>query len=378
MRLTKTQNGTKTRALSSETHQQLVAFLFDNQFPVVVLTLALNLVAIVAAVEHGGPFLTALAVAAAVVGAARIVLISVYHRHPERRDVRSWERLYAAGSFLFALIVSLTSALILMAPDRSLHLMAVGLLYAYAAGITARLSVRPWICNPCLLIAAVPPTLALMLQGEADYFALAALTLIMLVAALETVSHIHVHIVRSIESHQHLAELAQSDQLTRLPNRLMLETHLKLAMEERPDGTLLAVHFLDLDRFKEANDRFGHSVGDAVLRTVAARLRGLVRESDLVARFGGDEFVIVQCGLKQVEEAGLLAIRVVKSLGEPIAIDGRTVAIGATVGVAIAPLHAEKPCVLVEKADAALYAAKRRRRGSIAFADEEVAPVAAA
>ncbi|MCB8837038.1 GGDEF domain-containing protein [Aurantimonas sp. VKM B-3413] len=363
--------------MSSTTHNELVAFLFDNRFPILLLTLALNLVAMVAAVEIGGPFMTILAVAAAGVGAARISIVFIYHRGASGRDVRSWERLYAVGSFLFAAIVSLTCALILMTGDRSLHLMAVGLLYAYAAGITARLSVRPWICNPCLLIAALPPIFAMVIQGEPDYLALATLTLIMLVAALETVSHIHIHIVRSLESHQRLAELAQSDQLTRLPNRLVLETHLSRALERRHEGALLAVHFLDLDRFKDANDRFGHGVGDAVLKTVAARLRGLVREDDLVARFGGDEFVIVQGDLRQVEEAGLLAIRIVKSLEEPIAIEGRIVAIGATVGVAVAPLDADKPRALIEKADAALYAAKRRRRGTVAFASEEV-PVAAA
>jgi diguanylate cyclase (GGDEF)-like protein len=121
--------------------------------------------------------------------------------------------------------------------------------------------------------------------------------------------------------------------------------------------------FIDLDGFKSVNDVHGHKVGDELLRTVAARLLSIVRDGDTVARIGGDEFGIVARGATRPEEAEIVARRVVKSLKEPFEVQGRTLAIGASVGITMFPAAgAESYDMVVSRADSAMYRAKAEGR----------------
>jgi diguanylate cyclase (GGDEF)-like protein len=129
----------------------------------------------------------------------------------------------------------------------------------------------------------------------------------------------------------------------------------------------VAVLCLDLDRFKHVNDTLGHPAGDTLLRLVATRLRGIVRHSDTVARFGGDEFALAQLAPNQPAAATKLAERIVEMLGAPYDIDGHQVVIGASVGVAMAPNDGTCPEELLKKADLALYRAKSEGRGRSRF-----------
>ena len=138
----------------------------------------------------------------------------------------------------------------------------------------------------------------------------------------------------------------------------MLE-HLAAALE---DGATLAVHFLDLDRFKEANDRCGHAGGDTLLRAVADRLSACLRPGDVAARLGGDEFLVVQRDVTHETEAEMMARRLVRCIQPPFTIGGHEIVIGASVGVALAPRDALRVDDLVAQADTALYAAKMRGR----------------
>ena len=111
---------------------------------------------------------------------------------------------------------------------------------------------------------------------------------------------------------------------------------------------------LDLDRFKAVNDTLGHPGGDALLRAVAGRLAGALREGDVVARLGGDEFVVLQASHEQPRKAEALARRLVEELGAPYEVAGRPVAIGVSVGIALAPEHGASPDDLLKNADLAL------------------------
>ena len=165
-----------------------------------------------------------------------------------------------------------------------------------------------------------------------------------------------------------IARLAHYDPLTELPNRVLFQKHLSEALARRARrGDQLAVHFIDLDRFKTVNDTLGHPLGDALLRVAAERLRGCVREGDTVARLGGDEFAVVQTGLEDMTGATRLAGRIVEAMSAPFDLHGHQVVIGASVGVAAAPSDGEDADELLKKADMALYRAKADGRGAFHF-----------
>ena len=163
-----------------------------------------------------------------------------------------------------------------------------------------------------------------------------------------------------------IRHLARYDALTGLPNRMHLRERMEATLATA-GPTPLAILFVDLDQFKQVNDTLGHPRGDLLLRAVAERLRCLVRDSALVARFGGDEFVIVQAPTAGPEEAATLARRIVAALSETYEIDGHQVVIGATIGIAMAPRDAIGTDHLLKNADMALYWAKAEQRGTWRF-----------
>jgi len=168
-----------------------------------------------------------------------------------------------------------------------------------------------------------------------------------------------------------ISHLARYDSLTGLPNRMYLREQMEKALVAAgPDP--VAVMFVDLDQFKQVNDTLGHPRGDVLLRAVSDRLRHLVRSTDIVARFGGDEFVIVQTPLAGPDEAAALARRIVAALSDTYEVDGHQVVIGASVGIALSPRDATGPDHLLKIADMALYWAKADQRGTWRFFEPEM------
>jgi diguanylate cyclase (GGDEF)-like protein/PAS domain S-box-containing protein len=158
--------------------------------------------------------------------------------------------------------------------------------------------------------------------------------------------------------------MAYHDTLTGLPNRQLFNERLvrDLARCKRT-GTGLAVFVLDLDRFKEVNDTYGHHAGDVVLKTIALRLGKTIREIDTVSRMGGDEFLMIIAQLESDEEHALrVAERVAATVEEPIEIEGRTITITTSVGIAFYPRNGQEPDALIKAADRAMYEAKDRHR----------------
>lgn len=171
-------------------------------------------------------------------------------------------------------------------------------------------------------------------------------------------------ISRLKEAEQRLEHLAYHDPLTDLPNRSLLHLQLDHALEKaRRHGTAVALHLIDLDRFKDVNDGYGHPAGDELLMAISRRLRERLRKEDLLVRLGGDEFVILQEDLPETGSAAILARTVIDTLSDPFLIrGGLELYIGASVGIALFPDDAKDGTTLLRNADAALYQAKSQGR----------------
>ncbi len=172
-----------------------------------------------------------------------------------------------------------------------------------------------------------------------------------------------------------IQHLAFHDALTGLPNRLLFQDRLQQAiLEAHRSKSLVALMFIDLDRFKQINDTLGHKIGDLLLQSVATRLRECVRETDTVARLGGDEFVVILSDLHQREVAGHIANKILLSLGRPMDLEGQSVAAPPSIGIALFPEDASKGEELMQHADTAMYEAKTAGRNNFQFYTPSMTP----
>jgi len=184
----------------------------------------------------------------------------------------------------------------------------------------------------------------------------------------------HTDITERKASEEQIKLLAFYDPLTRLPNRRLLNERLKHAINmERRDGRQLGLLMLDLDRFKAVNDSLGHLAGDELLQQVAARITARLRDVDMVARMGGDEFVVLLEDIAQPEDAARVAKEIITDLTEPFCLtQSDNVQIGASIGISLYPQHGDSPEMLMDHADAALYRAKDIGRGCFAYFSEDL------
>jgi len=167
---------------------------------------------------------------------------------------------------------------------------------------------------------------------------------------------------------ERITHLAKFDELTGLANRTQFRERINsmlATVHERQSP--LTIHLIDLDRFKAINDTLGHPVGDKLLKEVAYRLSAVIKPGDMITRFGGDEFVVLQTVTERRQDAEWLAKRIARTLKEPFEIDGHRMDIGASIGIAMAPIDGVNADELLKKADMALYSAKNGGGGSHRF-----------
>ena len=190
---------------------------------------------------------------------------------------------------------------------------------------------------------------------------------------LETNVDLEKQIDKRKKVEQDLEKLAYYDSLTDLPNRSLLIERIKQAISiARRNQSLFSILFIDLDRFKAINDSLGHAIGDILLSQVAARLQKVLRESDTVARNGGDEFVILIENLNDVREIFIVAEKIIESISDNFKIEGHNVHIGASIGISIYPLDSDDALELLKMSDTAMYCAKNEGSNQFEFYSGEM------
>ena len=276
-------------------------------------------------------------------------------------EAARWEMAHAPIIFVIAACVGTIATVIFSYPDPSVHILAAALIYGYSAGVAVRISVRPVIAATAILLACLPTTVSVLLYGDTVHWILAAMSVVFLFAAMQSVLHVYRTTTREICLRLEMEHQARHDALTGLYNRTaLIEAYSSLG---RADNALTCVHCFDLDGFKEINDRFGHAVGDALLAGIAERLRESLEPPAIAVRIGGDEFVILQPDVRDPAEAEILARQILSVLGLPYRLVGEEITIGISLGYTMALSGSAELDHMMASADKASYRAKRNGGG---------------
>ena len=182
----------------------------------------------------------------------------------------------------------------------------------------------------------------------------------------------HEDITEVRQAEKRLAHLAHHDDLTNLPNRVLLRERMEQEMKRARRGSSFAVLCLDLDGFKHINDTLGHMAGDQLLKVISERLRSSVRDIDTVARLGGDEFAIIQSSTKQPLDSGALATRICELTSQPVQLGQNEVVVEMSIGIALASTDGDDCEQLLKRADMALYQTKQKGRGTYCYFKPEM------
>jgi diguanylate cyclase (GGDEF)-like protein len=371
---------TASRGLPDGTYVVLVRSLFLTPLAHIIMSLAflgVGAFALARTPDRLLLILTCLGLAARVAQMATVLLnrSRALDDDLDAAGARTLERRFAWAFLSFAVIFGAFGARAIQVSATEFDLLLVVLQFGYGSGIVAGQALRPWIAIPALLLSGIPPLIVVCLAPGLAYLAVAALLALFMAAAVLSILRIHRAGADDIDMRRVFATLARQDDLTGLPNRLALREAFERFAGDAGAGGMLAVHCLDLDRFKPVNDIYGHPAGDALLLGVAERLNGLLRQGDIAARLGGDEFVIIQTGASHQDEVGLLARRISRAVAEPFVVLGHRISIGASVGYALFPAHGLDLDDLLGRADEALVAVKRNGGGVAMHGERLLAPV---
>jgi len=336
----------------------------------------------IVAYVSGNLAMIACAVAIALVAGIRVgdALGRQRRRRPAPDRVKgSWakrqEFLYRSGALGYSALLGTFGLLTLVhTNDGVLQLLAVTTTIGYAAGIAGRNAGRPWIALSQLCFASLPLTVGLIVSLQPLKMALALVIVLFVVAMMDiTLQTYGVILKATLVSREkaalaeHHAAIARRDDLTGVANRTAFREQFEARLQALGRSeTRLAIYWLDLDRFKEINDSFGHLAGNALLAGVAQRLNDAFGTTGIVARLGGDEFAVI-CEVTQQSDASAIGQRIIDLVEQPVHHDGRTLHVGASLGIAIAPPDGTDADTLLKNADLALYRAKDSGRGQMRF-----------
>ena len=359
----------RTDTLSDAVYLEIIAALYGTLVPVVFAGISQAIVGTITARQTGDIATAVLTALCVVVALVRAFDVLAYRRRfagktpPGRAEAARWELRYASGTWITALILGLSAARSLVLNDAICSLMAIGIAFGFASGILARLSLRPVVAVADLLAISLPAIVVTFMQPDIPHVGLGLMFTIYLVGGLEMVRLSYNSTINHITLKRQFEQLARLDPLTGIFNRSILDTDLVQMLADGKGGAV-AVHAIDLDHFKAANDRFGHPVGDGLLKQVAARLKSVAGAADLIVRMGGDEFILVQKTASACD-AESMARRVFESVSAPYRVAGHEIVIGLSIGVAVSPGDGQSVDALLSSSDKALYRAKEARGGYV-------------
>jgi diguanylate cyclase (GGDEF)-like protein len=376
------QIGQTDKAVAEEVRRSLVETLFASATSLGAGAVAGAVISTTIAIATGDPFLQMIAVAIGATGALRVSHAVFHHIGPEKEEAKTTrsEIIYELGAWAYAFLLGLLTFTTIVRTDNSLlHLVAAAPTAGYSAGICGRNAGRPLIAIGQLALASAPLSLGLFLSADPIRWVLGIVNAIfifgMVDITLQTYSAVLTAMSATHEQKRLTARferLARYDSLTGLENRGAFQERLQSELAAiSTGGGDLAILWVDLDRFKEINDSLGHPTGDGVLCTVARQLSSIIEGRGSVARFGGDEFVLLARGNKPyfAEE---LAREVMRGLAIPMSVEGASLQVTGSVGGAVAPGHGTDADTLLQHADMALYHAKANGRNDFCLFESKM------
>ncbi len=327
----------------------------------------------IAAYVSGSRVLAIAAALLTIVAVSRVLMALLLPRNPSS-NAFALEFLYEIGAFGYALSLGSIAALtVWLDVDTSVQLLMVSNALAYGTGIAARNAGRPVISIGQTIFATVPVCAVLLLFGNMAERTLAVAILLGIPTMMSitlNVFHVLRNSIASAETNARLAEkmrvLARTDVVTGLLNRAGLNQDLGEIVARLAKNERMALFWMDLDKFKEVNDTLGHQVGDSLLAEIASRLRQLSPEGSVVARFGGDEFVIA-CKVKDRRAVEALALSIMSEITRPIRVNDNRLEIASSIGISTYPDDGRDVETLMQGADLALYHAKVNGRKQVSY-----------
>lgn len=357
---------TQSDALSDKVYVELVRSLYANVLPSKIMLGVTGLYVSLIGRSAGDGLLWTIGLAAFAACLLRVgITVSLRSRAMtaalDRPAARKLELSYSAPYYLYSVLLGALGGYVFAGPDQSAQMLTICVLMGYCAGVATGTGLRPMVAIPSIVMAIGPAIVMSALHLEPVHAGMSVIALAFLIGGSQSVLAQHRLVMTEIGKRLTSVSLARRDGLTALPNRLALREYFDENASLLGAGSVVAVHYLDLDGFKPVNDRYGHAAGDELLAAVAERLRGAVRAGDIVARLGGDEFGIVQFGLNRHEEAELLARRIIAAIAQTFQIGADHISISACVGTVVSSESGTDLETLLRSADVNLYQAKRER-----------------
>ena len=350
------------------TYIELVQSLFANGVPAVIMTICFLIAGSYLLLRTPDFSLQLFFGLGLVTSAARLSVLFLSRRDALRDTLDAahahvLERRFGYSYFAYAASFGAFIARAFGVADPDTHILLIALLYGYAAGVSATVSLRPWISISAILVAVVPTIVVSATLTGGSYWGTGLLTLLFLIGGIQSMLQRYRGTSAEFTMRRLLSTMARHDELTELPNRLLLRERFADLTAIAGEQDMIAMFRLDLDRFKSINEAYGHPIGDDLLRAVAQRLNRVARPAHLAARLGGDDFVLLQAGISEHREADILGHQLMAALTKPFLVAGHDYHVGFSIGYAVdMRLNADLEGLLA-RAEQALYQAKREAGG---------------
>ena len=358
---------------SAEVQDSLVKALYASPASLLSGAISGGSLSFVIAWQASVPLMSLIAGLVLLVGISRSISAVYFQRQLAHKDGPAqpiWGAAYEMGAWVYAALLGLQAlATLTITQDATLHVLAVGMVASYAGGISGRNAGRVHVAIGQTCFSLLPTSIGLIIAGGLGYIILGILCFLMIFAMAEITKTTHRIVLEATQGKHEKAQLATKferlarfDSLTGVENRMAMQMRLRDLFEQRgSDRDNMAVLWMDLDRFKEINDSLGHMIGDQLLCQVAERLTQVLDGRGHVARFGGDEFVIICPGAdRYIAEA--VACDVMREFEMDFEVGGYVLSIKASMGIAVAPDDGQHGDELLQHADLALYQAKHAGR----------------